>query len=745
MNPYQSLNNQLKNDLISPSENTTLSISSTSSSLSVDTQNLINSLPYYQESISQEVLKSSLINIFKNKLPNNSVSPQPSDNGFGYNTSYDYTGGYNGYKDAFFNAISLTPIATNVLTQVGNIVNENFWNGYAVALLTDAIRKQVSVGLDSNSLQNALNSYSLQISKILAPSYLGIFTNGYTPTQNALSAIKNKDLALNELDNAIANGQFTANVNQALSIPGDSASAATWFLFNLWISLKALGMQDVDSAIIKYKKNGLNIPIQIDSNNWWNGEYSNWFAPLDGSYIESSTITASMPEESYTYFSGSGYPSKSSENVQNGYSQSLTNWGSLSYYKPQSSSCFGKDTCVLMSDLSIKRISEIKIGDSVYTKEGTKKVILVESPLRTYRELYKINNLEIYATYAHPFKSENKVLAINPWILKDTITTFGDLGVDYLKVGSLLEGKDFKVEVKEITTILSGTKDEKVYDLILEDATKGNFGYFVGNDDTFIEVFSESSNPMKYPFVSTSIINAMNSIKNTCCIKDAKLENILPRIVFKSKNPNFNTLCKLATIPDIDFFIKEGVWDEDSSYLEHNMISLLSKNLRRHIEGGWKIIKDNEGDVLCIGINDIELIGKNVEERNISFLLKPQDEELIKFSFKSNSKYAPKIDDVLYLNINSKPTSTYVYFMDLKAHINLQNIHNKYSDYFLYDSKNNIVGSINLDFRYLSQEDVEVEQKQKKEYCKDDKIKLAVALGEDIYNFVSELLKKNKK
>ncbi|MCG3651383.1 Hint domain-containing protein [Aliarcobacter butzleri] len=733
MNTYQALNEQLIKDLIYPSSsNTFSSIELTESLMSKDLQNLINSLPYYQESVSQEVLKNSLVNILENKLPNDRIGAQPSDYGFGYNISYSYNGNYSGYKDAFFNGISLNSISTNILNQIGNIVDDKFWSGYSVALLTDSVRKHISINLDSNALQSALSSYSTEISKILAPSYLGIFTNGYIPTQNSFNSIQNKNTALNELDNAIANGQFTANVNQALSIPGDSASAATWFLFNLWITLKALGMQDVNSAITKYKNNGLNIPIQVDSNNWWQGNYSSWFAPLDGSYINSSTITNSMPQESYTYVSGSMYPSHSSENIQNGYSQSLVNWGSLSYYKAQSSSCFGQNTNILMADFTMKKICEIKIGDFIYTREGAKKIILVESPLRNNRELYQINDLDIYVTYAHPFKSDEKVLAINPWVLKDTITTFGDKGVDYLKIGSILEGKDQKIEVNKIEIIKEEQKDEKVYDLIIEDAIKNNFGYFVGSNNTFVEVFPESANPLSYPFVSTAIIGSMNIIKDTCNISNLKFENNLSSLKLESKELTSNLSVKLATIPGIDFFIKEdGSWDEYSSNLEHNMISFYSKDLRRKIETGWKIEKDTSGNVLCIGINDIELIGRCINETKISFQLKPQD-EIVEFSFKSNSKYAPKIDDVLYVNVDNKPNSIYIYFMDLVSHINLERIHQRCSDYFLYDKENNIVGSINLEFRYLTPKDILLEQEQKKNYSYINKINLAINLGKNI-------------
>lgn len=750
MNPYQAINNQLIQDLIlSFSDNHISAMSLSTGATSQGLQNLINSIPYYQESVSQGTLKSALINIFENNLPNSSITAQPNDSGpwyAPYSTSYDYNDNYSGYKNAFFTGISLNASANSILTQVGNSANSSFWSVYSVALLTDAIRQQVAVSLDSNALPNALSSYGNLLVTILSPAYLGIFMNGYAPTQNAINAIQDKIGAAHELDTAIANGQFTANINQALSIPGDSACSATWFLFNLWITLKALGMQNVDAAISNYKQKGLSVPIQIDAGNWWNGSYGSWFSPLDGSYVSSPTITASMKEVSYTYFPQSGgYPSKSYENVSNGYSLSLCDWGSLSYYKPQSSSCFGGNTLVLMSDCTTKKISEIKIDDSIYTRNGAKKVILVESPLRGERELYRINSLEIYATCAHPFKSQNKVVAINPWLLKDTITTFGDIGVDYLKIGTHISGKDSEVEVEAVTAIKNSSEGEKVFDLIIEGASTNNYGYFVGSDEVFLEVYSESANPMAYPYVSTTIIHAMNAIKKNCCIIDSKnkFRKILPTINVGAIEPNLSVgNSNLASIPAIEFFLKDGSWDEDSSFLEHHLISGLSKNIRRKIESGYKVSqKSTTGDFLCIGINDIELVGREVDEEKISFLLKPQDNEVIEYKFKPSSKYAPKIDDVLYVKLSSKPSSIYVYFMDLGAHINLENINQRYSDYFLYDQNGHITGSINLDFRFLNADEVSLDQKQKNCYGKQEKTNLSMALGNELYSSIATLLK----
>ncbi|MDE9590775.1 hypothetical protein KKJ23_24875, partial [Xenorhabdus bovienii] len=51
-------------------------------------------------------------------------------------------------------------------------------------------------------------------------------------------------------------------------------------LFNLWVSLKALGHPNVDEAITTYKNNGLLVPEQVGPINWWNGGYTSWYTPL---------------------------------------------------------------------------------------------------------------------------------------------------------------------------------------------------------------------------------------------------------------------------------------------------------------------------------------------------------------------------------------------------------------------------------------------------------------------------------
>ncbi len=301
---------------------------------------LIDTLPYYGNPDWKTAHRAPLINFFEYYLPDKSVAAPPPDKGFGYVTTYEYQGKYKKYKDVFYGSISLISMALSLKQWFGTtnpqFVTEN-WNKYAVALLTDAIRNtpKVDVDINNSKVTTDLSNYNNLLMPSLSASFLVVFESGYSPTSNALNAIiAANDLAAacTALNKAILEGEFTANINQALSIGGDSATAATWFLFNLWITLTALGCSDVNAAIKSYMTAGLQVPSQVSPTKWWTGSYTSWYAYLSGSDIKANNITAGMPVESVTCYSMSPWPDSSSYDIPNGYSISFCEDGDLSYY-----------------------------------------------------------------------------------------------------------------------------------------------------------------------------------------------------------------------------------------------------------------------------------------------------------------------------------------------------------------------------------------------------------------------------
>ena len=136
------------------------------------------------------------------------------------------------------------------------------------------------------------------------------------------------------LDEGISSEHFRTNFNTIINQPGDGKDAATWFLFNNWIALKALGYPDVDAAIATHEDEGLVVPDQLGPVNWWTGHYHDWFARLNGDIVvgpAKSMITAVFEETQRSYYPGHGY-NNTTVKPANGYAHSLCEWGDLAYY-----------------------------------------------------------------------------------------------------------------------------------------------------------------------------------------------------------------------------------------------------------------------------------------------------------------------------------------------------------------------------------------------------------------------------
>jgi hypothetical protein len=66
--------------------------------------------------------------------------------------------------------------------------------------------------------------------------------------------------------------------------------------------------------------------------------------------------------------------------------------------------CFTKDTKILMSDGTNKKISQIKIGDTVKSEKEESKVLDIQIHKGTFKT-YSINGSKGFVTKEHPFKN----------------------------------------------------------------------------------------------------------------------------------------------------------------------------------------------------------------------------------------------------------------------------------------------------------------------------------------------------
>ncbi|MBY8850932.1 hypothetical protein K7G98_22175, partial [Saccharothrix sp. MB29] len=494
-------------------------------------ERLLDALPYYGAGDMDTAHRGALSTVLALRLPDDRVEAQPMEAHLGYTVSYTYRGSSSGYRKAFFHGSTPTPASAAVEAGVEGVnrkLNADWWGRYSLAVLTDAVRQHVGINLHTGKLAADLSAFGSAFLPALAAGYSAVFQHGYQPTVGALQALRAAGLtteACDRLRTALTDRQLIANLNEALGRGGTSTIASMWFLYNLWMALKALGSADVDADIRAAGTAGLAVPVQLRPGNWWNGEYVDWYVPLSGADVwdtARTTITARMPEKSATVFVGDPPPLPVFRDVSldHGYSRSLCLWGRLDKYRPHSDSCLGRGTEVLMADGSVRPVEEIRTGDEVTTDRGTGRVVLVESPKRAGRTLYSVNGLPVFATSGHPFRAAGDGgslrRAVDPWQLADTAPTTIAAGVGSLTPGTELAGlTPTGPRAVTVRAVLphdaTPDDDERVYDLVVDDGQRHNARYYVGGPDEFLAVVAETADPLHAPVATLAVGAAMDA------------------------------------------------------------------------------------------------------------------------------------------------------------------------------------------------------------------------------------------
>lgn len=786
MSDFNQLQQQFAQDLISSVSDTAQQKKAELGDSGPDTQlnALINSFPFYTAPDWSAAHRGALANLAGSQCPNNGIAAQPNDNGpwyAPYFSSYSYNGPFSGYANAFFTNQGQSSTAAQVLAQVQAVnggLNGGWWGNYAVTLLTDAVRQTISVGLDSNKLSTDLTNNFNTFKPALAASYLAVFTSGYAPTMGAMQAITSagqQAQACQLLDSALKSGRFSANINQAIATGGDSSIAATWFLFNTWIALKALGCTNVDQAIGSYQSAGLSVPPEVGPQNWWNGTYSGWFVVLSGSDVMNTvrnTITANMPESEMTVYPSTGEPSfpvTNNTSASNGYSYSLCNWGSLNWYNPQSSSCFGAGTQVLMADGSTKPIEEVCVNDVVYTQLGPRKVVLCEQPERDNRRLYAINGLNLSVTSAHPFfcaGNDARYCAIEPWALIDGIPTFAPAGVATLKPGLRLlawdNGSPGEISVERVEQQEAPKADSKeyVYDLLLENWERDHPAYFVGGPSQFIAAAAETVDPLHDPAASIAIITALELATATSreyvSTPAAQIPAILKNIDLAKVAGQARKLSKLylagktferPSIPDQSFYLYQDRWDPHAALLDHYLAGYFGRWMRAEVQAGWRHqYTGNDGEVWLLDIHDIELINQPFPAgQSLTLALDLSDAGLNDVSYTTDLLAAPtwslRLDETLELGESPQKEVFSLYgkistadgmSWQFHLHSSVRNPQQNVSDLFLFTPGGDIVGRIAVSLRTVSREQRLAECENRGQWKRRDKHTYAYALGRQL-------------
>lgn len=311
------------------------SIELTKSAMPEDLIQLIDAMPYYQQSEVIVSIKDVVGNQLGMSLPQTAIKPQPNGYELGGRAYHTYNGDYKNYQQAFYHR-SQTPAAQvlqDEAVKVSQTINKSWWTNTASALLEAAISARTSLSVNTDHLYADLEIINDEFSCVVAPLYFAVFTEQFVPTHEQLKKVNDKgitNLCRSALIKAILDQQFTANINISMEQGGEDTVAATWFLFNLWTLLKALDETDIEGNIDRFKRNGLIVPNEIDANNWWTGGYSSWFEPpLNSDYIPDIcdvTMKEKMPQKTQLTRPGLRIPSVSKQKIDLGYSKSFCYW-----------------------------------------------------------------------------------------------------------------------------------------------------------------------------------------------------------------------------------------------------------------------------------------------------------------------------------------------------------------------------------------------------------------------------------
>jgi hypothetical protein len=321
---------------------------------------LIHALPHYKMPEWGSAYRETIANLLAANLPNHGIALPPNENISGYRSTvtvkYTHEGPYSSYRDVFFPGVNRTQAAAAVASAVLSVngsLNDDWWGQYAVAALTDEIRRQnIPMNLNTQKLDSDLTAKQSAFVPALSASYLAVFESGYGPTMDALKTISDAGqsrAALLELAGIIQHQGFAAQISYMLDQQGlDNRDAVIWFLFNLWIAMKAIWLTEPDASffISRFQAACPNYPVEIiGADNWWNGGYKSWHSsPLYGEVlgrvakdgiVKPMPLTKTKETMSAASMFGSNFTPKevSPHTIPNGYSQSFCSLGPLSWYK----------------------------------------------------------------------------------------------------------------------------------------------------------------------------------------------------------------------------------------------------------------------------------------------------------------------------------------------------------------------------------------------------------------------------
>ncbi len=677
-------------------------------------------------------------------------------------------------------------------------LSDSWWSDFAVSVLCqsmDRLTHDLHPQLLHDQINNAVNSYNATLNLKAVPFYSYVFSKTFSDFSIPFNVI-DRNTAKTQYKQVLKDG---VNIHTLWYAQGLWKNP-DWEMFHHFIKLMALGAsnEEINQLIDELRNAGLPILNDIDKGNWqsFNGFLYN-HPIVDHNDIDSTASNGILKSEylpSMSPYGGSWMKEENSFEFT-----AIGQPGNKYRETPGGGSCFSKGTSILMHDFSVKPIEEVQSGDRVASPTGSREVAFVSTPFRRGRTLYSFNGLSFCFTATHPFinseRSEKhpQLLSVNPKELKLWIPTLSKGGIakieNGVKVIQVQASKFLQTEAITIETLnqhkVDNSKDELLYDLILQPDSSGTFEYIAGSDGNLFLVASEIPLISQHPYLTYTVLEMLSlalpnfmkkfeSIDTDEFYKEVEqlrrfvVTELLHRSLSQRETTDFETSLEPLKSSEDDvtnmmqlFLTPEQEYDWIAGDIYEMLVAALGEEIETAIELGWRSLGKIEGDNIAVSIADLHLDSSHPIDLKsrlrlvIKFVVGDEQQELMTVSDqygRENTRFVRYFDRVLYLDTKWIETEMpkkllFEFFVDEELKPRLMAIaylphrfqphYRRFAPRVQTEDKQ-MYGHLFFDIRLLSGEELEREQKSVASWRESSKLCFSKLLGKQMGNILVE-------
>ena len=640
--------------------------------------------------------KAALLSRLEGATPGKHTQPWPQPSGPSFLAIF-----FPGYTPAAYTG--------NVTGSTG--LNDDFWSGFAVAALCQAmynITSDLRKQLKSGDIDNAVNACNGQITNSAMPLYGLALQQGYPAFTQAYNDCPDKAQAL-----ATYSAQLqSSNYLNALAVQYHSQAGLPnfdWLMWHHWVKLSVLGCATATiSSLIGVVKSNLAalqvvLPDNVDGVTWLT--YNTWMSTSDPNRRRldwndiAGAARGGILAQVCTVYPGSYMPSCMNE--ENSFEFTANGQPGSGYRAGGGGGCcFAAGTGVLLADGSERAIETLQPGDQLATTAGPRRLALVAQPFRAGRALYRIDELPIQVTATHPFlrfpQADQPTLAsIDPLQLSARIPGLAVLGIGPLSSGSpLLRIANNSAQPYPVTQVHclpgSGNADERLYDLLLEPGPE-TAGYLVGGNGTYLAVSAEIPDITAHADIAPGFFALAQSLyselhRDIASLPQANLapilehlaqglhSQLLPSALQQARNQPQAAPLRSTSAVDIHsatsaFFSllaqppgpalrasQASTFNWQLNLLTEQLLGSLGESLLAQLALGWREPGDATGDTLAVTLFGVSLLnGQTFADSPgpLNLSLGEQHYQLEESGQRPSSAFTRHVDQVLYCPLAS--------------------------------------------------------------------------------------------